>query len=168
MKRFVLLTIVAIGAGFLLSACGGGPDQQEAPETVEADTMIDEAEALHTARVESVAMAEAQYDPAAFDSIGWANSEARFKRGSTVFGFSCTDCHGSEGKGDGHVAVKFEYDVPDFTVSDWEYARDIAAIRYRIYVGHESEMPTWGLYGLEYRDIDAVAFYINEVFGKSR
>ena len=28
------------------------------------------------------------------------------------------------------------------------------------YVGHETEMPSWGLYGLKYRDVDAMADYI--------
>jgi len=56
-----------------------------------------------------------------------------------------------------------ELTMPMITAADWEYAGDVPAIRHRIFVGHETEMPSWGLYGLKYRDIDAVAHHIEEV-----
>ena len=134
-------------------ACSGGEDA--AP--------VDDAATREAARADSVAQAEAQYDPAAFDTITWASEAETWERGGVVFAYSCVKCHGSDGVGGGELAVTHELAMPDLTAETWEYAGDVPAIRHRIYVGHESEMPTWGLYGLKYRDIDAVAHYINEV-----
>lgn len=134
-------------------ACGGG--EEAAP--------VDEVAMRAAARADSVAQAEAQYDPAAFDTIAWASAAETWERGGVVFSYSCAKCHGSNGAGGGELAVNHELAMPDLTVETWEYAGDIPAIRHVIYVGHESEMPSWGLYGLKYRDIDAVAHYINEV-----
>ncbi len=53
--------------------------------------------------------------------------------------------------------------MPDMLAADWSWAGDVAAIRHRVFVGHETEMPSWGLYGLSYRDVDAVAGHIEEV-----
>lgn len=156
---------VAIGL-VAVAACGGGTGE-EASVTVEGVVSEQDSVAtLRQARTDSVAMAERIYDAAAFDSIAWRNDGERFERGEEVWNFSCSDCHGMEGRGDGPIATRYGYDVPDFQAGEWQYAGDIAAIRHRMFVGHESEMPTWGLYGLSYRDIDAVAYHVNEVFGK--
>lgn len=157
-----LQTLAILLIGLLFVGCGGGE-----PEVQEVVEEPDPEETMQAARAESLAMAEAKFEPAAFDSISWANSEARFERGDTVFSFSCSDCHGSGGRGDGDVALRYEITMPDFTKVDWDYAGDIPTLRHRIFVGHESEMPNWGLHGLAYRDIDAVAFYLDEVFGGS-
>ena len=154
-----VLSVLVIGIGPL--ACGNGQERQEAEQ---APAEGGGEEALRAARADSVAMAEAIYEPSTFDSISWADTDTRFERGEFVFSYSCVACHGPSGRGDGETAVEHGLDMPDFTVMDWEYAGDIPAIRRRIYIGHESEMPTWGLYGLPYRDIDAVAFYIDQVF----
>jgi mono/diheme cytochrome c family protein len=139
------LVAVAIG-------CGG---EEAAP--------LDDAAARQAARADSVEMAEAQYDPAAFDTISWATEAELYERGGVVFAYSCAKCHGSDGAGGGELAVQHELEMPSLIVEDWQYAGDIPKIRHRIYVGHESEMPSWGLYGLKYRDIDAVARYIDEI-----
>lgn len=156
--RWVLSVLVI---GIFPMACGNGQEAQEA-QPVPAEGGEDEA--LRAARAESVAMAEARYEPSAFDTISWTDADARFERGEFVFSFSCAACHGPQGLGDGETALEHDLEMPDFTVMDWEYTGDMPAIRRRIYIGHESEMPTWGLYGLPYRDIDAVAFYIDQVF----
>jgi mono/diheme cytochrome c family protein len=148
-----------------VTACGGGTGE-EAEVTEDTLATRDSIAALRQARVDSVAMAEDIYDEAAFDSIVWRSDNERFERGEDVWSFSCSDCHGVEGRGDGPIATRYGYDVPDFQTADWEYADDIGAIRQRVFVGHESEMPTWGLYGLSYRDIDAVAYHVNEVFAR--
>ena len=77
--------------------------------------------------------------------------------------FSCATCHGSDGLGQGETAVAASLDMPNLIAPDWEKAGDLAAIRRSIYVGHESQMPSWGLVGLKYRDIDAVSHYIDDL-----
>jgi mono/diheme cytochrome c family protein len=115
------------------------------------------------ARADSVATAEAMYDSAVFDTIQWASQDTLLARGALVWRVSCQKCHGMEGRGDGALAVEHTLDMPDLLVDDWQYAGDVTAIRHRVYVGHESEMPAWGLYGLSYRDVDAVAKHIEAV-----
>lgn len=159
MKRAIPTSITILVLGLL--ACASEPPEQ----TDEALSPEEKAEALRIARADSVLQAEGEFDPTVFDSIGWRGGAERYERGETVFRYSCVDCHGLQGDGRGPVAERFEIEMPDLTTGDWEYAGDIPAIRHRIYVGHESEMPTWGLYGLPYRDIDAVAFFLNETFG---
>lgn len=158
------LCTVAISV-MAITACGNAADDADVDQQAAMNPQ-DSIEALKQARADSVAEAEELYSEAAFDSIAWRNDQARFERGEDVWGFSCSDCHGPDGRGDGPVATRFEYDMPDFQVADWEYAGDLAAIRHRVFVGHESEMPSWGLYGLTYRDVDAVAYYLDQRFGQ--
>ena len=61
------------------------------------------------------------------------------------------------------TAVAASLDMPNLIAPDWEKAGDLGAIRRSIYVGHESQMPSWGLVGLKYRDIDAVSHYIEDL-----
>jgi mono/diheme cytochrome c family protein len=139
-------------------AAGGCQSAEDRAAAEEASRQA----ALAAARADSVLEAETQYDAAAFDSIAWENSEARFERGSVVWSFSCAKCHGAGGQGGGEMAEQHELSVPSLLAADWALAGDLAAIRRGVFVGHESEMPSWGLYGLAYRDVDAVAFYIVE------
>ena len=139
----------------LAAACGG---ESGAEQQVEQS-----ADDLREARADSVQMAEAQFDPTAFDTISWNTPEERLERGSVVWSFSCKKCHGEQGLGDGELARVEELSMPMITAADWQYAGDVPAIRQRVYVGHKSEMPSWGLYGLKYRDIDAVAYHIEDV-----
>ena len=146
--------LVFIALMLLTAACG----RDSGSERADGD-----AGALRAARADSVRMATARFDPTAFDSITWNSPEERLERGGVVWSFSCRKCHGDEGLGDGELARVEELTMPVITAADWEYAGDVPAIRRRIYVGHESDMPSWGLYGLKYRDIDAVAQYMEDV-----
>jgi mono/diheme cytochrome c family protein len=141
----------------LLCGIGGCQDSRdEAPP-------VDREEALRAARADSVARATEMYDAAVFDTITWETENARWERGGVVWSFTCQRCHGSDGKGHGPDATNFDMAVPDITAADWPYAGDIPAIRERIFVGHDSEMPSMGLIGLTYRDVDASAHYIDDL-----
>lgn len=150
---------MAAGLMFVLllgsSACGGDT-QQEEPQ-------VPREESLRAARADSVAQAMELYDAAVFDTLTWENDNARWERGGVVWSFTCARCHGSDGAGKGTDAVTFDIAVPDMTIPDWSYADDIPGIRERIFVGHETEMPSMGLIGLSYSDVDASAHYINDL-----
>lgn len=147
--------IVAFACVLLLSvgACG----------TEEEQPQVDPEEALRAARADSVAQAVEMYDAAVFDTLTWEDDNARWERGGVVWSFTCQRCHGADGKGQGPDAVSFGIVVPDMTVAEWEYAEDYPAIREKIFVGHETEMPSMGLIGLSYPDVDAAAHYINDL-----
>lgn len=146
-----LMVVLLLGPG----ACSGGEE--------EAEPQIPRAEALRAARADSVARATALYDATVFDTLTWASSNARWERGGVVWSFTCARCHGSDGAGKGSDAVNFNISVPDLTAADWPFADDIPAIRERIFVGHDTEMPSMGLIGLAYPDVDASAHYINDL-----
>lgn len=149
MLRRIAVPVVALVV--VLTACG----REETPQ--------DREPRVRAARADSVALAEAAYDGSAFDTITWPAPAARLERGGVVWSFSCQRCHGPEGRGGGELAVQLGFEVPSVVEPDWAYAGVLPAIRRRIFVGHEGEMPNWGLHGLKYRDIDAVAAYIEEV-----
>ncbi|MDT8436434.1 MAG: c-type cytochrome [Gemmatimonadota bacterium] len=147
-------TPAAVAAVILLvGACGGGSDVAPTPEEA--------AEARRAARADSVARAAALYDAAVFDTIAWESDNKMWERGGVVWSFSCQKCHAADGRGEGEVAVQANLDVPDLLAAEWPLAGDVAGIRRAIFVGHESAMPSWGLVGLKYRDIDAVSNYID-------
>ena len=137
-----LVALLALGCG----------EEERTPE--------ERAERLRAARADSVAMAEAAYDAAAYDTVSWVTVKERLDRGRVVWQYSCAKCHGPNGVGTGDLAMEWELAMPDLTQPDWEYAGDEEAIRHRVFVGHESEMPNWGLHGLKPRDIDAVTGFI--------
>ena len=141
-----------LGVALIAAACGGGGESAGQREAT-----------ARAAKADSVKMAEEIYDPAAFDTIAWESDQARLERGQVVWQFSCQKCHGLDGQGNGELARQAGLDVPSFRAPDWQYDGDVPAIRHRIFVGHEGAMPNWGLHGLKYRDIDAVAAYVNEV-----
>ena len=145
-----LMSVLLLG----FVACGEA--EEEVPQ-IEKDV------ALRAARADSVAQAREVFDAAVFDTLTWASDNARWERGGVVWAFTCQRCHGGDGAGKGVDAVNFDFAVPDMTRVDWRYAGDIAGIRERIFVGHESEMPSMGLIGLSYQDIDAAAHYINDL-----
>lgn len=138
-----------------LAACGSEPSAEEQRAAAAA--------ARTAARADSVAQAAAAYDATAFDTIQWANDNEMWERGGVVWSFSCQTCHGADGMGQGETAVAAGLHMPNLVAPDWGKADDLSEIRRSIYVGHESEMPSWGLVGLKYRDIDAVAHYINDL-----
>lgn len=121
------------------------------------------------ARADSVAMAEARFDPAVFDTLDWsAQPQTALERGSLVYRISCSKCHGEVGRGDGGFV--FQGDTlrpPSFLGADWRFADDPEGLRRYIYSGNVLGMPYWGLVGLQYRDIDAVATYIDQVLRES-
>lgn len=152
LRRFALLAPLAA----LVALSAGCEGSEERAERLRGER--DEARQL--ARADSVAEAEAAYDPAVFDTINWESDGERLDRGAVVWQYSCRKCHGTTGMGDGETAREHDIEMPVIVAEDWEYAGDPEAIRHRIYVGHDSDMPTWGLYGLKYRDIDAVTYFI--------
>lgn len=137
------------------TGCGGANEQDQPQASRE--------EALRAARADSVARAVEMYDASVFDTLSWENDNARWERGGVVWSFTCARCHGSDGAGKGADAVNFNIAMPDMTAADWAMAGDIPAIRERIFVGHETEMPSMGLIGLSYSDVDAAAHYINDL-----
>jgi mono/diheme cytochrome c family protein len=149
------IPVVAATVVVMALASCGGPSAEEQRQAADA--------ARRAARADSVAQAAAAYDAAAFDTIQWVNENEMWERGGVVWSFSCATCHGSDGLGQGETAVAASLDMPNLISPDWEKAGDLEAIRRSIYVGHESQMPSWGLVGLKYRDIDAVSHYIDDL-----
>lgn len=146
-------SLVALGAAVLVAACGGG----------DADTARSEPSAADT-----VAAAMAQYEPAAFDSISWETPDDALVRGSVVYAYSCQKCHGRYGEGDGNFVTQGDtLRPPDFTVADWRFIGDLEGLREQVYIGTTEGMPHWGLEGLKYRDIDAVARFLQDGLNRS-
>ncbi len=144
MRRNPLLPALVFG----LAACGG-----EAPSQQVGNPSAD-----------SVRVASEMFDEAAFDSLAWDDATAAQERGALVFRVSCAKCHGPRGQGDGgFVSAGDTLQPPSFRQAEWRYTADPIGLRKRIYTGTAAGMPTWGLYGLGYRDIDAVATYIMNV-----
>jgi mono/diheme cytochrome c family protein len=131
----------------------------------EQESEEDLAAAKAAARADSLAAAEAAYDAAVFDTLTWESQDARVERGALVWNVSCTKCHGDNGGGNGEMAMELQLEVPSFMVPDWEYAGDLDALRHRIFVGYSGEMPNWGIVGLSYRDVDALALYVAAKLG---
>jgi mono/diheme cytochrome c family protein len=142
--RRVIPTVVALA---WLAACA-----KEAPPP---------AEQVNTGRADSVAMAATLFDPANFDTVTWNSPDEALTRGGLVFRVSCNKCHGVTGNGDGDlVADGKSAKPPSFIAADWKYADDPMGLRKAIFTGSAQNMPYWGLVGLKYRDLDAVATYI--------
>lgn len=146
---FRAASLALAGATFLFVACGGGePAETEAQGPSVAD---------------SIQTALDQYDPAAFDTVTWESHNDAVVRGSVVFSYSCARCHGTHGEGDGRFVTQGDtLFPPDFTEADWRFAEDLEALRQYIYVGDEGGMPHWGLEGLKYKDVDAVAKFLQD------
>lgn len=115
-----------------------------------------------------MARADSLWNPAAFDTIGWNTSVARSDRGRVVYYYSCTKCHGPEGEGQGSVARRRGLEVPSIVAPDWAHDGQIDSIRRAVFVGHRSEMPSWGLSEMTLRDLDAVAYYVDDLLPEER
>lgn len=149
--RCSLIPVVAAMAFFGVVGCQRG--ESEAEMQARRDS----------AQADSVQMAEDMYDATVFDTITWESPQARLERGAVVYRSSCAKCHGPNGGGNGDAAMQRQIEVPSFLNPNWQYAGDVEAIRHAIFVGHVGGwMPEWGLVGLKYKDVDAVAGYIAE------
>jgi mono/diheme cytochrome c family protein len=134
-----------------LCACSSGAEDEEMAQQT----------TTQQAAADTMAMAMAAYDPASFDTISWDDPAAAVERGATVFRFSCQKCHGPNGEGDAGFVMNGDTLRPQsFHAADWAFAEDRDALREQIYIGTLDGMPHWGLEGLKYRDVDAVALYI--------
>lgn len=111
-------------------------------------------------RAERVAEADSLYASETFDTITWSSRAERIQAGNLVFADECRRCHGPLGRGDTEYVRAQELDVPSLVEPDWPYGDDLDAVRRRIFTGHVSGMPTWGIGALSPRQIDAAAFYI--------
>lgn len=132
-----LLALVAV-------ACEAPPEEPQEPTA--ADT---------------VAMALGTFDAAAFDTITWETPEDAVVRGSIVFQYSCSKCHGAQGYGDGNFVTRGDtVRPPSFHTEDFQFLGDLEGLRQHVYTGTAGGMPHWGMEGLKYRDIDAVGRFI--------
>jgi mono/diheme cytochrome c family protein len=133
----------------------------EAPAVSEDDLAL-------AARADSVQTATLAYDPLAYDSVKWDSPSARLDRGEIVFSISCSKCHGMEGLGDAKFVQRGDtLQPPSSLADDWRFADDENGLRQQVFIGTADGMPHWGLHGLKYRDIDAVAAYIGTVLRRS-
>jgi mono/diheme cytochrome c family protein len=140
--RVPVLVAAAVAA---LAACSA----QEAPEQTEPSA------------ADTLEMAVAAYDPAAYDTISWEKPDEAVVRGSVVFSYSCKKCHGAQGYGDGGFVTQGDtLRPPSFHAADWAFKGDLEGLRRQVYVGTAEGMPHWGLEGLRHRDVDAVARFI--------
>lgn len=141
--------IPAVMALAWLAACA-----KEAPPPVEE---------ANTGHADSVAMAAEMFDSTGFDTVTWNSPDERLSRGGLVFRVSCNKCHGVMGNGDGDlVADGKSAKPPSFVAPEWRFAEDPMGLRKAIFSGAAQSMPYWGLVGMKYRDLDAVAFYITD------
>jgi len=145
--RRLIPTIIALA---WVGACGG-----EAP----ADEQLPQG----PTRADSVAIADSVFNAAVFDTIARESTQKAIERGGLVFRISCSKCHGDGGRGNGNFVIAGDtLRPPSFLASDWRFMDDPMGLRRYIFSGNVAGMPYWGLVGLSYRDIDAVARYINE------
>lgn len=148
--RTQILLVLALASASLLGACDGPGEEAAA-----ANPILEEPS--------DVATAESRYDPAAFDTITWADEEEALARGAEIFTYACVQCHGPEGRGDGgYVQDGDTLHPPSFRAPGWRFAGNRQALLHQIYVGTDRRMPHWGLRRMRARDIDAVATYILE------
>lgn len=147
-------TGVALAAVLLGVGCGGEQAADASPATRTAAT--------------DVARADSLYHPAVFDTVRWNRWVDRSDRGRVVYYYSCAKCHGPEGEGGGSRARGRELDVPSIVDPGWRYDGRIDSIRRVVFVGHRSEMPSWGVTTLTLRDMDAVAHYVDELLPEER
>lgn len=121
---------------------------------------------MQAARADSVAEAEQLYDPTVFDTLSfYRDPTARLARGDVVWRTSCQKCHGADFRGLGDFAVRNAIEVPSLLDEDWVRRGELEPLRHRIFIGHPSAMPNWGLVGLKYRDVDAVVAFIIDQIG---
>ena len=109
-------------------------------------------------RTERVAEAGERFSESLFDSISWDSELAR-----STADEGRLELHGTLGEGGTAYAEERGLDVPSLVEPDWLWSDSLNVVRQRIFVGHESGMPTWGVGGITPREIDGAAYYILEV-----
>ncbi len=113
-------------------------------------------------RSKQVAEAEAAYMPTIFDTVTWANDSIRQLNGNAVYAANCRRCHGTLGRGGTDYDKSRNLNPPSLVQPGWryaQYANAMDSLRKRIWVGHAG-MPTFGIAGIDARDIDGVAYYL--------
>ena len=142
---------VVIALAVISTACNPTPPNQ----TVVSDS------ATRLFAQDTVARAQATFNPAMFDTVQWADDSAHFARGADVFRWACSNCHGPKGEGDGGYVLNGDtLHPPSFLNPEWRFASDEEGLRRRIFVGNARGMPHWGLRGTQPGDILAVEKYI--------
>jgi mono/diheme cytochrome c family protein len=112
-------------------------------------------------QADETAQAAQEYDPAAYDTVVWANDSAAIVRGRDIFTWVCAECHGETGAGDGGRVVDGDtLHPPSFHQEGWSYADDPDALHRKVFIGNTLGMPHWGLRQMRPRDIVAVERYI--------
>jgi len=114
-------------------------------------------------REAQVEAADAEFSMAVFDTVSWESDDERAFQGNVVYSTYCRNCHGSLGRADTDYAREQGLDVPSLVQEGWRFAQARDSVLHRIYVGHASGMPTWGVAGITPREMDAVTHYILEV-----
>ena len=106
--------------------------------------------------------ADGRFEAQRFDTLSWESDDARALEGNAVFAAKCRSCHGTLGAGETEYATGRGLEVPSLIEPGWALSDSLDAVRRRVFVGHASGMPTWGVAGISPREIDAVAFYVVE------
>jgi mono/diheme cytochrome c family protein len=109
---------------------------------------------------ERVRRAEGRYSPEMFDTVTWASDSARTVAGNTVYAEKCRRCHGALGAGGTEYARERGLEVPSLVMAEPPFDMSLDSLRWRIFTGHASGMPTFGIAGISPRDIDSSAFYL--------
>jgi len=146
--------MLAMGALTLVVTAALACQEEASPEWRQA------AELAAAAR--SAEEAARHYQPAAFDTVEFSSEYARAERGRVVYEHSCARCHGTDGSEIGPYAREEGMEVDSMSALLRPYGGDIPSVRRAIFVGHAYGMPAWGLTELSPRDVDAVAFFIEE------
>lgn len=150
-------TLASLALFSALAACSNAAEEEAARQAAAAQAAAD-----------SVEQARAMFDPAGFDTVTWETSDDALVRGSVVYSYSCARCHGRFGEGDGNFVTRGDtLRPPDMTVADWRFLDDPDGLREHIYTGTDHGMPNWGLEGLKYKDVDAVAVFLLEGLERS-
>lgn len=113
-------------------------------------------------RGERIVDAEERFRAASFDTVTWADDDARALAGNEVYAARCRNCHGPLGRGSTEYAAGRGLEVPSLVDETWSVSPQIDSVRHRVFVGHAAGMPTWGVAGITTREIDAVSFYVLE------
>lgn len=120
-------------------------------------------DSVHAAAADTVAMARAAFDSTVFDTIKWKSTGDELDRGKLVFGVSCAKCHGQNGGGQENVVFRGDtLNPPSLVKPDWALASDAMGLRKAVFTGNVAGMPHFGVIGLSYHDVDAVAAYITK------